>query len=85
MLDFTQQDGEIVSSEAECVTQGDSNVPFLGLVESHIQLRVELGIVLVIDFVELMFMSYACSPNTCWIAFISPMSPRGVDVPCVFT
>lgn len=37
--------------------------------------------VLVMDFVELMFNSYACCPNTSLIAFASEISPTGVDVP----
>ena len=35
----------------------------------------------VMDFVELMFNSYACCPNTSLIAFASEISPTGVDVP----
>ena len=37
----------------------------------------------VIDFVELIFMSYKCFPNTSLRALVSATSPRGVDVPCI--
>ena len=35
----------------------------------------------VIDFVELIFKPYECSPNKALIAFVSAISPSGVDVP----
>ncbi|MNR59516.1 hypothetical protein D3C85_1807860 [compost metagenome] len=35
----------------------------------------------VIDLVELIFNLYACSPNRSTIAFVSLISPTGVDVP----
>ena len=38
----------------------------------------------VMDFVELIFIAYACSLNTFIIALDSAISPSGVEVPCIF-
>ena len=37
------------------------------------------------DFVELIFIAYKCSPKTSFNALVSATSPRGVEVPCILT
>ena len=39
----------------------------------------------VIDLVEFIFIEYKCSPKTSYNAFDSATSPKGVEVPCMFT